>query len=489
MKSSHRLGALVALAILSVSTISACRTAPAATAPEWGACQGGNLDPRQECATISVPLDYNDPGGEQITLAISRIRSAHPESRHGVLLLVPGGPGGTGLELPTTWGAKLPAALRDTYDLVSFDPRGLGASTTADCRIDRADLALERFRGWPGPDGDISANIAVSQRIAKACADNGGALVRTMGTRTEARDMDRVRAALGEDRISAWGESYGTYATSVYATMFGGRTDRILLDSNDDPDPERVERTWNANYAVGVRDRFPDFARWAADPGNPDRLVDTPDAMLGEFLTLAARLDRDPLPWPGSETGQLTGNGLRQALLDALYRDAAFPALARVIRAARASTPLPDPQPAPPEQLLQQRTAVAVGTICNDSAWPTKLSDYAEAVMRSRAADPLTAGLPQNVSPCTFWPYPPADKTVVDANGPANVLLVQNLRDVATPYSGALNLRNAYGDRARMITVDAGGHGAYPSPNPCANAAVDHFLRDGTRPDRDLTCR
>ncbi|WP_330181903.1 alpha/beta hydrolase [Nocardia sp. NBC_01503] len=479
----------MALTVLSVSTISACRTSPAATALEWQSCRGSGLDPRQECTRIQVPLDYSHPDGEQITLAVSRIRSAHPESRHGVMLLVPGGPGGPGLNQPSTASAKLPAAVRDIYDLASFDPRGSGESTTADCRLDPDDLVLERFRGWPRGDGDISANIAVSQRIAKGCADNGGALMRSMGTRTEARDMDRVRAALGENTISAWGESYGTYATSVYATLFPERTDRILLDSNDDPAPERVEREWNANYAVGVEDRFPDFARWASDPANPDRVADTPEAVRTEFLDLAARLDSAPLPWPGSRLGQLTGNGLRQMLLDALYRDDRFPDLARMIRAAAASATLPEAEPGPPERVVQQRTAVAVGTICNDAAWPTTISDYVGAVAKSRAEHPLTAGLPQNVSPCTFWPYPAAEKTVVTPDGPSNVLMIQNLRDPATPYGGALNLRTAYGDRARMITVGSGGHGAYPSPLSCANEAVERFLRDGTRPDRDLTCR
>ncbi len=470
--------------------ISACRTSPAAAAPEWQTCRGSGLDPRQECANIQVPLDYSHPEGEQITLALSRIRSAHPESRHGVMLLVPGGPGGPGLNQPSAASATLPAAVRDAYDLVSFDPRGLGASTTADCRLNPDDLILERFRGWPGGDGDISANIAVAQRIAKGCAENGGALVRSMSTRTEARDMDRIRAALGQDRISMWGESYGTYATSVYATLFAARTDRILLDSNDDPAPGRVEQVWNANYAVGVTDRFPDFARWASDPANPDRLAETTEAVRTEFLTLAARLDGAPLPWPGSQLGRLTGNGLRQMLLDGLYRDDRFPDLARMIRAAAtASTTLPAAEPGPPESAVQQRTAVAVGTICNDAAWPTTISDYVSAVARSRAEHPLTAGLPQNLSPCTFWPYPAVEQTVVTPDGPSNVLMIQNLRDPATPYSGALELRHAYGDRARMISVDAGGHGAYPSPSACANDAVERFLRDGTRPDQDILCR
>ncbi|WP_297613820.1 alpha/beta hydrolase [Nocardia sp.] len=489
MKSSPRLGILLALTVLATLTACTSANAPSAAALEWKSCPGSGPDPRQECTTIQVPLDYDRPDGDRITLAVSRIRSAHPGTRHGALLLVPGGPGNTGLDRPTQLGSKLPAAVRDTYDLIGFDPRGMGSSTTADCGIAPDDLVTERFRGWPRGDGDISANIGGSQRIAKACNDNGGALVRNISTRTEAHDIDRIREALGENRISAWGESYGTYATSVYATLFPQRTDRILLDSSDDPNPDRVERGWNANYAIGVEDRFPDFAKWAAAPGNPDRTAETPEAVRSRFLTLAARLDQNPLPWPGSELGQLTGNGLRQLLLDGLYSDQAFPALARMIKAAEASAPLPDAQPLPPEQIVQQRTAVGVATICNDSAWPTVVSDYAAAVTASRDAHPLTAGMPENLSPCTFWPLPVAPRTVVTADGPSNILMIQNLRDPATPYSAALNLRNAFGARARMVAVDSGGHGVYPSPIGCANDATERFLRDGTRPDQDLTCR
>ncbi|MFE3194218.1 alpha/beta hydrolase [Nocardia sp. NPDC059240] len=488
MKRRVRLGVALGLTGLLMSAVTACERASEAT-PTWTACQGSGLDPRQECTTVSVPLDYEKPGGERISLAVSRIRSPHPQQRRGVLFLIPGGPGGSGLGLPSTRGAKLPESVRDAYDLIGFDPRGLGASTPANCHLAPQDLAVERLRSWPDADGGIAANVEIEQGVARACAQNGGALVRSIGTRTEARDLDRIREALGENKISAWGESYGTYVLAVYTTLFGDRTDRVLSDSNDDPDPDRVERAWQANYAVGVEDRFPDFARWAATAGNPDRVAATPEDVRGEFLTLAARLDRSPLPWPGAELSTLSGNGLRQILLDGLYDDRNFPRVAQVINAAAGSGTLPAARPAAPEEPAQRSTAVLVATLCNDVAWPTAVPDYATAVAEDRARYPLTAGMPHGYSPCATWPFPPAPRTVVNSSGPANVLLVQNLRDPATPYSGALNLRRALGDRARMVTVDAGGHGAYPSPIPCADEAVERFLLDGIRPAADLTCR
>jgi pimeloyl-ACP methyl ester carboxylesterase len=292
--------------LLGMAPVSTPTTAGTATnVPEtaevtWGACEGTELDPRQECATLSVPLDYDHPGGEQISLAVSRIRSEAPDKRRGALLLIPGGPGGSSLAGPSTTGKRLPQSVRDAYDIVGFDPRGVGRSTPVSCGLAHEDLSLVKLRPWPAADGDIAENVATARRLADTCARNGGPVLGSISTANEARDMDRIRQALGEERISGWGISYGTYAGAVYAQMFPGRTDRWVLDSNDDPDPTRVARGWLANYAVGMEDTFPDFAAWAAEPGNPYRLADTPDEVRPLFLSLAARLDREPIDWPGA---------------------------------------------------------------------------------------------------------------------------------------------------------------------------------------------
>ncbi|MFJ8472647.1 alpha/beta hydrolase [Kitasatospora sp. NPDC094011] len=454
----------------------------------WSTCQGSS-DPRQQCAELSVPLDYNDPDGPQITLAVSRIATAEPGLRRGVLLTIPGGPGGSGLGLPGSAAARLPRSVLDRYDLVGFDPRGVGRSTPVSCGLDHADLAMVKLRPWPAADGSIAGNLATERRIADTCARNGGPVLRSISTANEARDIDRIRQALGERRLSVWATSYGTYAGAVYTTMFPRRTDRIVLDSNDDPDPSRVGRGWLAALGQGAEDRFPDFAKWAAAPGNPDRVADSPEQVRPLFLDLAARLDRSPLPWPGAAPAELNGNVLRETMLESLYADARFPDLARLMLAGLGRRPLPTPV-LPPEQAVQNTTAVSVGTLCNDVAWPTDPAGYAKDVAADRAARPLTAGLPVNVMPCAFWPFKPAEPPVrVTDRGPANVLLAQNLRDPATPYRGALKLRAAFGERARMVTVDSGGHDAYrANGNACGDAAVTDFLVTGRRPAEDVFC-
>ncbi|MEU8822007.1 alpha/beta fold hydrolase [Streptomyces sp. NPDC048636] len=463
-------------------------TAPARPL-DWGPCPGTSLDPRQECATLRVPLDYRDPGGKRISLAVSRIRAERPRERRGVLLLIPGGPGSPGLDRPTTLGKRLPRSVRDGYDLVSFDPRGMGGSTKADCGLSTADLALTASRPWPAADGSIAGNVTTGRRLADRCARNGGELLRTISTVNEARDIDSVRRALGERKLSAWGVSYGTYAGSVYAQMFPEHTDRWVLDSNDDPDPERVARGWLANYTVGVEDTFPDFAAWASDPDSPARLAETPSGVRRRVLDLAARLDTRPLPWPGANPPELNGNVLRQSVLNALYSRDNFASLAKLIADADAGRV---PGAVPPDP-TQDTMAVSLATICNDVEWPKSLPATAREVAASRRSHPLTAGMPVNVTACTFWHDAPRDKPVrITDQGPSNVLLVQNTRDVATPYAGALKLRHALGDRARMVGVDAMGHGAAYAAgggNACADRRVTDFLLTGERPARDVLCR
>ncbi|MBE3008795.1 alpha/beta fold hydrolase [Microbispora sp. NEAU-D428] len=480
-----------AAAVISLSTALVAAPSTARAAPAWTSCgTGAELDPRQECATLQVPLTYGRPGGGTISLAVSRIRTARPGLRRGVLLLIPGGPGSPGLSRPSTMVKRLPSAVLDRYDLIGFDPRGVGLSSPVSCGLAHEDLAPSRLKPYPSAGGDISANVAYARRFSEACARNGGPLLRTISTRNEARDVDAIRRALGEERLSYWGVSYGTYAGAVYATMFPGRTDRVILDSNDDPDPHKVARAWLANYSMGVEDRFPDFAAWAAERDDEYGLGADGAAVRRTFLDLAERLDRAPIPWPGANPPRLDGAVLRETMLNALYSDTGFPALAGLMRAGLGSAPLPEPSTAP-DAALQNAAASVAATICNDVEWPGSADLHRRLVTRDRAAHPLTGGMPVNIGPCAYWPYRPAEAPMrVTSQGPSNVLLVQNLRDPATPYSGALRMREALGSRARMVAVDSGGHGSYlVNGNACGDDAVTTFLVSGERPARDTICR
>lgn len=483
----NRIASIGAAALISLSSAPVAAQA----APAWTSCgTAAGLDPRQECTTLQVPLTYGKPGAGTISLAVSRIRTARPGLRRGVLLLIPGGPGSPGLDRPSTMVKRLPSAVLDRYDLVGFDPRGVGRSSPVSCGLAHEDLAPSRLKPYPSAGGDIGENVAYARRFSEACARNGGPVLRSISTGNEARDIDAVRRALGEDRLSYWGVSYGTYAGAVYATMFPGRTDRVVLDSNDDPDPNKVARVWLANYSVGVEDRFPDFAAWAAARDDEYGLGTDAAAVRRTFLDLAERLDRAPIPWPGANPPRLDGAVLRETMLNALYSDTGFPGLAGLMRAGLGSGPLPEPSTAP-DAALQNAAASVAATICNDVEWPSSADLHRRLVARDRAAHPLTGGMPVNIGPCAYWPYRPAEAPVrVASQGPSNVLLVQNLRDPATPYSGALRMREAFGSRARMVAVDSGGHGSYlVNGNACGDRTVTAFLVTGKRPARDTICR
>ncbi|WP_369214312.1 alpha/beta hydrolase, partial [Streptomyces flavofungini] len=447
------------------------------------------VDARQECATVEVPLDYARPDGARTRIAVSRIPAEKPSARRGVLLLAPGGPGGSGLDNPSGKGQKLPQQIRDRYDLIGIDPRGMGRSSPVDCGFDLADLGTANQRPWPGPGGSVTGAMETARRMSTACARDGGDLIRHITTANNARDLDRVRAALGERRLSVWAVSYGTYVTAVYAQLFPHRTDRVVLDSVDDPDPARVGRGWLAAHEQGVEDAFPAFAAWASDPGTAGRLAKTPAGVRGLVLRLAARLDRAPIPWEHANPTELNGDVLRQTLLTTLYDPDGFPRLAELIRAARAGRTPPAPQ-APPEAVLQNAVAVGTATLCNDVRWPKSPAVYAKGVAESRAKYPLLAGMPRNAMPCAAWPYSPQEPPVrITGDGPSNVLLIQNERDPATPLAGARAMRTALGGRATMVTVDSTGHDSYlANGNVCGDRTVTRFLATGDRPGDDVHC-
>ncbi|MBT2527922.1 alpha/beta fold hydrolase [Streptomyces sp. ISL-99] len=459
----------------------------------WKPCAQANGPADQECARLPVPLDYRDPDGRQLTLAVSRLRSDRPQARRGTLLVIAGGPGGSGVQRLTLKGAALRKEMGGAYDIVSFDPRGVGGSTTASCGLDEGDRHMVTLRPWPGEDGGITSSLARARRVADACDRNGGAVLRSFTTANEVRDIDRFRRALGEDRLSAWGSSYGTYVGAVYAQKYPQHTDRWVLDSSGDPDPSRVARGWLANMSAGAEDRFPDFAAWAADPARDDeglRPARRPEDVRPLVLALAAQLDREPRAsqTPGTP---LTGNRLRQALQNALYSDKAFPQVARLIKQARDQGAEVVLTPDIAKALSDQDAAVTMGVICNDVRWPAPTASSLErAVAADRARYPLTAGMPVNVTPCAFWKREPVEKpTRITGRGPSNILMVQSLRDPATPYAGALRMREALGDRARLVTVGHGGHGLYLGDgNACGDREVTRFLTTGHRPARDTYC-
>jgi len=493
---------LPALLLAVVSLASFAAIGGAQTAPlQFGACPAsldGVPDAGQQCATLQLPLDYADPNGRKITVAVSRLRAANPGSRRGVLLLNPGGPGAPGLDLPRLLAALLPRSVLDRYDLIGFDPRFVGTSTPVSCGLSDAEagqalVPLAQPGGFP-------ATAALMRKIAGECAGSAGDLLPFATTANTARDMDQIRQALGEAKISYLGYSYGTYLGAVYAALFPDRTDRIILDSSVDPDWvwRQQFRAWGSGGTI----RFPDFAGFAAANNATYHLGKTPTAVRSLYLRLLQRLKSHPVHFPGSDVA-LNGPLFQAITFSELYSDSSFPDLAEFLQLVNAEKDtavggdslLQAVQALQPRRVLDGEpldndVASGLAILCGDVAWSRSVVDYQKGFVADSHRYPLFGALGSNIWPCAFWPSQPTEPLVpITPLGPSNVLMLQNLRDPATPYAGALGLRAAFGERARLVSVDQGGHGVYTlTPNGCANQIATAFLADGTLPDGDISC-
>lgn len=450
----------------------------------WTACPEDL--PSLECATVEVPLDYRDPGGRTIDIAISRMAAPDPAKRRGVLFTNGGGPGSTGLIQPLVLKVLgLPDSVTDAYDVIGIDPRGVGRSVPVTCDLDVSEpTATANIPEYALDPADVAARAERVAETAASCGSSSTAeILPHINTANTARDMDRIRQALGESTISYHGMSYGTYLGAVYATLFPDRTDRFVLDSALGP-----EGTFTGvrGFARGFQDRFPDFAELAA--ANPDYgLGTTPEQVKGTYFELAARLDETPRP------DGFDGKRFRHVTLEKLYTDDWLPELLEIWRAVDTGGPLPPTTPVPPPppgQPADNPVAAQLAVVCNDTDWPESVATYQRNVEIDRFRYPMFGAAAANIWPCAFWPTEPIEPPVeITGDGPSNVLIVQNLRDPSTPLAGAQELRAALGDHARLVTADQGGHVAYLlMKNRCLNDTTTDFLVTGRLPAEDLAC-
>ncbi|GIF07042.1 alpha/beta hydrolase [Actinoplanes siamensis] len=459
-------------------------------APDWRPCpDAAQAAAGLQCSSVEVPLDYRAPAGRTITIGISRLPGTDPARRRGALVLNPGGQFASELSLPLRLVALgLPSTVRERYDLIAFDPRGIGASTPVTCDLDAPHLFTIPPARYARVRADITADAGRMRAIADGCGSSGSAAsLPHMTVANVARDLDRIRQALGEERVSYLGYSFGTYIGAVYATLFPGRTDRVVLDSV--VGPGGMDHTWSRRLGLGAEQRFPDFAAWAADEDVRYGLGDTPHRVRATMSRLAGRLDRAPVE-------RIDGSLLRYLTFALLFSDATFPALAQfwaVLNKATSGSTL-DPDEV---TLLRQMSNTAfdfsglLHLACNNvEGWPRGVRAYERDVALDRERYPLFGAASAGLWPCAFWPARTVEPRVrISDDGPSDILMVQNRRDPGTPLAGALQTRRALGQRARMITVEQGGHLVYlHSGNACADAAVTQFLVLGVRPGADRVC-
>ncbi|MFE0647297.1 alpha/beta hydrolase [Streptomyces sp. NPDC059534] len=472
--------------------------------PHWNRC-GGETPAELECATIEVPLDYARPGGRTLSVAVSRTKATSARDRRGVLLLNPGGPGGSGLDMPVWMAPMLPDDVKKRYDLVGFDPRGVGRSSPVGCGLNDDEREWQR----PYKAATFGKDVRWAQTVAAKCRARNGAVLPHLTTRNTARDMDVIRAVLGERKISYLGYSYGTYLGAVYTQMFPRRADRFVLDSA--VDPERIWRGMIQVWAEGAEPAFTRWATWTAARDETYGLGRTPAEVRATFWALVARADREPIVLDGTA---LTGDDIRAGR--AVFFDVAYAAeaIVRLKEAAAGRTPASPrqsgrPAPVPPSFAPVGTTASAslgasLGTsadavppdnmdaafwsvVCADTrAWPRDPERYRRDAIRDKARYPLYGDFASHIKPCAFWGDGSEPATRV--NNSVGALILQNEWDSQTPLVSGQGLRRAM-KGARMVTVLGGqGHGVYGMQS-CADATATAYLVTGRLPARDAVCR
>lgn len=496
------------------STVGTTAQAPTPAPAEWGECPAdvvaGALPYVMDCATVQVPMDYAKPDGKQIDLTISRMASTDPDKRRGILMLNPGGPSGSGLTMPTLLASKgLPKRVQDAYDIIGMDTRGIGHSTAARCGFTAETPLFGNLPPYAVDEAAVEAQAKVVKDVAEQCAASPDAeLLQHLNTPNTARDLDQIRAALGEEETSYLGYSYGTGLGATYDAMFPERADRIVLDSNLGdthlgPDTNRL-------WGPGMEETFPDFAKWAAKRHGSYGLGRTPAQVRATYFELAERLDDEPMAGVDGTTFRLSNFGflyspvqypkLAEVWQSVLTDDAAgvakhlgadAPVRALVDGPAGSAVDGADPAADAEEPWANDNPlTVFLSVSCNDGDWSKDVQHYKDTVAADRVDYPMYGAAAANITPCAYWPHESAEQAEISQEGKQNILIMQNERDPATPLRAGQLTKEKYGDRARLVTVDQSGHGAYVlHDNACGLETATKFLVDGTLPKRDMSCR
>jgi pimeloyl-ACP methyl ester carboxylesterase len=463
------------------------RVAAADAAPtlSWSACGGGF-----QCATLSVPLDDAQPAGPTVGLAVIRHPAGDPAHRIGSLVVNPGGPGGSGVDFVRAVADTYPPALLRRFDLVGFDPRGSGRSDPVRCGDTIDPLFDAPFA--PSDDAERAALVAAVRQVAAACEVQSGALLAHVSTQDTARDLDRLRAALGDNTISFVGGSYGSYLGTVYATFFPSRVRAFVLDGAVDPTQDATAST--LAQARGFEQALDDFL--ADCSARTSCAFHHGGHAAAAYDALRDRSARVSIPAAHADGRAVNETRFDAGVIETLYGGrASWPALADALAAADRGNAA---------KLLAQADAF-IGRTGNggdddalDSFWaiscldgpvtPTLTAAAQVETQAAKAAPRLGAFVANNSLICSVWPVPPvAAPPALDAAGAPALLVIGNTRDPATPLAAAKGLTGEL-SRARLLVVDDEAHTAFATANSCVDAVVTRYLVDRVLPRAGTRC-
>ncbi|WP_405692615.1 alpha/beta fold hydrolase [Streptomyces sp. NBC_01185] len=467
--------------------------------PAPNAAQGSGTSPSPlpggaswQCSFMDAPLDYGDPGGRTIELALIRAVARNQDRRIGSLIFNFGGPGASGVATLPSFGTDYDT-LRTRYDLVSFDPRGVGRSEGVECSDDETLDARYEQDGTPDDSEEEKAFVDDQKAYIADCEDNSGDELPYVGTTNAARDMDLLRQVLGDDKLYYFGISYGTELGGVYAHLYPKNVGRAVLDAVVDPTEDSLESS--IGQAEGFQLALDNFTADCAERDDCKLPGATSQEVQDWIADLLAKLEKKPVPGLGER--ELTETQATTGIASALYSKETWPLLEQGLDEADGGNgglllALADSLNGRSEDGHYDNSNAANAAInCADSKQRYTLEQTRKALPRFREASPVFGDyLGWGLMSCTGWPVAGAwDTPDVSAPGSAPILVVGNTGDPATPYAGAKAMAAELGKGVGIeLTYKGEGHGAYNGGSTCVQRAVDGYLLEGKVPKSGTVC-
>lgn len=437
-----------------------------------------------------MPLDYDEPTGKTIELAVLRVPAERRDERVGQLVVNPGGPGASAVNYAASGASGFGDTVATYFDIVGVDPRGVGKSTPLECATTAQ--TDELLSADPDPDSraEVSRLSRLTREFGEGCLARSGDLARHVSTVEAAKDMDVLREALGEPKLDYLGASYGTLIGATYADLFPARVRRMVLDGAVDPalSGEQLALGQAQGFETALRSYLQDCVDRGSCP-----LGDTVDAAARRIADLLLQLDHQPLPT--SSKRELTEGLGATGVMYPLYVKAFWPVLTVALQQALRGNG---------DQLLllsdqyshrdsdgytDNLTEALYAVNCLDHSDTVPASDIESHVPAFEKVSPTFGRIfAYGLAACASWPVKSGQRTsALHAEGAPPIVVVGTTRDPATPYAQAVSLAKQLRSGV-LVTRDGDGHTGFQQGNPCVDEAVETYLVGGTPPEDGLSC-